>query len=146
MHWARRIVQGIPLLGEGHSLEQSRLCRAIIPWAPIPSGEEAVERYLGEIKRISGESFQKIRGFRYLVHKKARGVMLEENFIKALKSLGKKGYVFDLGIDKHRRGKWQLEEAVEMIERVHDGIEDKDKLCFVISELILQVQLDFIEC
>ncbi|TQS34223.1 hypothetical protein Golomagni_05402 [Golovinomyces magnicellulatus] len=131
---ARRIALGTPRNGEGHSAEQKQLCRGIIPWAPIPCGEEVLELYLTQVKIHAGESLPKIRGFRYLVHDKPRGVMLEENFIKGLQWLGRKNFTFDLGIDQHRRGKWQLEEAIQMISKAHDGVKDEDKVHVIIMQ------------
>ncbi|RKF79786.1 L-rhamnono-gamma-lactonase [Golovinomyces cichoracearum] len=133
--FARRIALGTPRNGEGHSAEQGQLCRGIIPWAPIPCGEEVLELYLAQVKVHAGESFPKIRGFRYLVHDKPRGVMLEENFIKGLQWLGRKNFTFDLGVDQHRRGKWQLEEAIQMISNAHDGVNPEDKVHVIIDHL-----------
>ncbi|RKF75374.1 L-rhamnono-gamma-lactonase [Golovinomyces cichoracearum] len=133
--FARRIALGTPRNGEGHSAEQRQLCRGIIPWAPIPCGEEVLELYLAQVKVHAGESFPKIRGFRYLVHDKPRGVMLEENFIKGLRWLGRRNFTFDLGVDQHRRGKWQLEEAIQMISNAHDGVNPEDKVHVIIDHL-----------
>jgi len=60
--------------------------------------------------------------------------MLQDEFIEGLKWLGKKGFVFDLGVDQHGGGKWQLEEAVEMIENAHEGVDEEEKVTFIISE------------
>ncbi|KAI6247366.1 L-rhamnono-gamma-lactonase [Erysiphe necator] len=135
VEFAKRVALGTPLPGEGHSAEQAKLCRGIIPWAPIASGEQVLERYLLHVKNHAGDSFSKIRGFRYLVHDKPRGVMLEDNFIQGLKWLGRNKFVFDLGIDQHRRGKWQLEEAITMIERAHDGVNPEDRVHIIINHL-----------
>lgn len=93
-----------------------------------------MQRYHGEVEKHAGESFAKIKGYRYLVQSKPKGTMLQENFIESLKWLGRKGLVFDLGVDQHSGGKWQLEEAVEMIEKAHEGVKEEDKVTFIISE------------
>jgi L-rhamnono-1,4-lactonase len=131
--WLKRIALGTPRVGEGHNAEQKKLCLAIIPWAPLPSGEAVLERYVDEVKKHAEGSFEKIRGFRYLVQDKPKGVMLQPGFIEGLKWLGKRGYVFDLGVDQHSGGKWQLEEAVEMIEKAHEGVPESEKVVFIIS-------------
>jgi L-rhamnono-1,4-lactonase len=131
--WLKRIALGTPRDGEGHTEEHRKMCLAIIPWAPLPSGAEIMERYVKEVEKHAGASFGKIKGFRYLVQDKAKGTMLQHGFIEGLKWLGKKGYVFDLGVDQHSRGKWQLEEAVEMIEKAHEGVEEAAKVTFIIS-------------
>ena len=132
--WLKRIALGTPKEGEGHTPEQKKLCLAIIPWAPVPSGADALERYVAEVKKHAEGSFGKIKGFRYLVQDKPKGTMLQHGFIDGLKWLGKKGYVFDLGVDQNSGGKWQLEEAVEMIEKAHEGVEEEENVTFIISE------------
>ncbi|KAG0646059.1 L-rhamnono-gamma-lactonase [Hyphodiscus hymeniophilus] len=133
--WLKRIALGTPKDGEGHKEEQKKLCLAIIPWAPLPSGEEVMGRYLREVEKHAEGSFEKIRGFRYLVQDKPKGTMLQDGFIEGLKWMGRKGYVFDLGVDQHNGGRWQLEEAVAMIEKAHEGVEEKDKVTFIINHL-----------
>lgn len=132
--WLKRIALGIPRDGEGHSAEQKELCLAIIPWAPVPSGAEVLERYVNEVEKHAEGSFSKVKGFRYLVQDKPKGTMLGDGFIEGLKWLGRKGYVFDLGVDQHSGGKWQLEEAVEMIQRAHEGVPEAEKVTFIISK------------
>jgi L-rhamnono-1,4-lactonase len=105
--WLKRIALGTPREGEGHSAEQKKLCLAIVPWAPVPSGAAVLERYVKEVEKHAGDSFGKIKGFRYLVQDKPKGTMLQDGFIEGLKWLGRKGYVFDLGVDQHSGGKWQ---------------------------------------
>jgi L-rhamnono-1,4-lactonase len=65
--------------------------------------------------------------------------MLHHGFIEGLKWLGRKGYTFDLGVDQHRGGRWQLEEAVTMIEAAHEGVAEKDKVTIIISEFPLMM-------
>lgn len=139
--WLKRIALGTPKSGEGHTAEDKKLCLAIIPWAPVPGGAEVMEKYVKEVENHAGESLAKIRGFRYLVQGKPRGVMLQDKFIEGLKWLGKKGYVFDLGVDQHSGGKWQLEEAVEMIARAHEGVPEEEKVVFIISEFLSTIFL-----
>ncbi|KAM3074221.1 L-rhamnono-gamma-lactonase [Clarireedia jacksonii] len=133
--WLKRIALGLPREGEGHTKEHAKLCKAIVPWAPVPSGAEVLERYVERVREEAGEAWEKVRGFRFLVQDKARGTMLEEKFIEGVKWLGKKGFVFDLGVDLHSGGKWQLEEAAQMMDRVHDGVSEEERVTVVISEL-----------
>lgn len=132
--WLKRIALGQPLEGEGHAAEHAKLCKAIIPWAPIPSGEKVLERYVKEVEREAEGSWGLVKGFRYLVQDKEKGTMLSAEFIEGLKWLGRKGFVFDLGVDLHSGGKWQLEEAMEMLERAHQGVEEGEKVTVIISE------------
>lgn len=131
--WLKRIALGTPRDGEGHSEDHKKLCLAIIPWAPLPSGEEVLARYVEEVKKHAEGSFPKIRGFRYLLQDKPKGTALTDKFIGSLKWLGKNGYVFDVGVDQHTGGKWQLEEAAQMIEKAHEGVAEEAKVTFIIS-------------
>lgn len=134
VEWLKRIALGTPKSGEGHTAEHAKSCLAIIPWAPLPSGEDVLERYVNEVEKHAEGSFAKVRGFRYLVQDKPRGTMIQKEFIEGLKWLGRKGFVFDLGVDLHNGGKWQLEEAVEMVEKAHEGVEEADKVTIIISK------------
>ncbi|KAI1425644.1 amidohydrolase [Xylaria sp. FL1777] len=133
--WLKRIITGQPKPGEGHTPEDASLCAAYIPWAPLPSGPPAMERYIELVRKEAGESWSKIRGFRYLLQDKPDGTMLQDDFIESLKLLGRKGYVFELGVDQHRRGRGQLEEVVEMIDRAHESVPEDDKVVFIINHM-----------
>jgi L-rhamnono-1,4-lactonase len=130
-----RIASGTPLPGEGHNAEDRDLCLGIVPWAPVSGGPDALEKYMALVKERAGseEVWRKIRGVRYLVQDKPAGVMLQPAFIEGLKWLGRKGLTFDLG------GIWQLEEAVEMMRRVYEGVEEQKKVTIVISTSNLAV-------
>lgn len=130
----RRLVTGQPREGEGHSAEDARLCLGMVPWAPVASGPAELERYLEAAEKEAGpETWKRIKGFRYLLQDKPNEVALEEGFIESLKLLGRKGFVFEVAIDQHRRGRMQLENAIEMINRAHEGVEDEHKVVFVLS-------------
>ncbi|KAI1820415.1 amidohydrolase [Xylaria intraflava] len=133
--WLKRIITGQPKDGEGHSKEDASLCAAYIPWAPLPSGPAVMERYIELVKKEAGESWPKVRGFRYLLQDKPNGTMLQDDFIASLKLLGREGLVFELGVDQHRRGRGQLEEVVEMIDRAHEGVPDDEKVVFIINHM-----------
>jgi L-rhamnono-1,4-lactonase len=135
--WVKRIALGQPKQGEGHTKEDAKACLAIVPWAPIPSGVEIMKRYLDLVEEAAGESWEKVKGFRFLLQDKPNGTMLEDDFIESLKLLGRRGFIFDLGVDHHRRGKKQLDETVEMIGRAHEGVPEEDKVTFIISKSTL---------
>lgn len=130
---AKRMALGQPKDGEGHSAADAALCLAIVPWAPLPSGVEVMEKYLARVEEEAGEAWPKIKGFRYLAQNKPHGTMLEEDFIEGLKLLGRKGFVFEVGVDQHRRGKKQLDEMIEMIDRAHTDVPEDEKVTFIIS-------------
>ncbi|KAL1875387.1 L-rhamnono-gamma-lactonase [Diaporthe australafricana] len=138
--WLARIAGGRPRPGEGHEEKDSSLCMGIVPWAPVPAGAEVLERYIDAVRetcvRDGGEGvWEKVKGFRYLLQDKPAKTMLDPKFIDGLKLLGRKGLVFDVGVDQHRRGRAQLEEAVEMVDRAHDGVPDGEKVTFILNHL-----------
>ncbi|KAF4580361.1 amidohydrolase family protein [Ophiocordyceps camponoti-floridani] len=130
-----RVALGNPLPDQGHRPQDAALCLAIIPWAPMAQGAKVLESYLGDVRRLAGDAWPKVRGFRYLLQDKPQGVMVEEPFIDALKLLGRKGFVFEVAVDQHRRGKKQLEDVVAMIERAHEGVSEDEKVTFILNHL-----------
>ncbi|KAF4974265.1 hypothetical protein FZEAL_8814 [Fusarium zealandicum] len=133
--WLKRVALGQPHDGEGHAADDAKLCLGIVPWAPVPSGPEAMESYLDRVKEEAGEAWSKIKGFRYLLQDKPHGTMLEDNFIESVKLLGRRGFAFDVGVDQHRRGKKQLDELIEFVDRVHDGVPEEEKVTLVLNHL-----------
>ncbi|KAI0134541.1 amidohydrolase [Xylariales sp. AK1849] len=133
--WLKRIALGQPKEDEGHTKEDASLCAAYVPWAPLPSGPKAMEKYIDLVEKEAGDSWKKVRGFRYLLQDKPNRTGLSDDFIESLKLLGRKGLVFDLGINQHDRGRVQLEETVEMIERAHEGVPEDEKVTFIINHM-----------
>lgn len=103
----------------------------------MPDGAVLLERYVQKVKQAAetDDVWRKIRGVRYLVQDKPSGVMLQPEFIDGLKWLGRKQLTFDLGVDARQGGLWQLREAVEMMERVYEGVDEKDQVVMVINYL-----------
>lgn len=150
VRWLARIASGRPNPGEGHEPgDRDRdLCKGIVPWAPVPGGEAVLGRYIeavratclraqegGEEEEGEGESvWKRVKGFRYLLQDKPDGTMLDDKFVEGVRLLGRKGLVFDVGVDQHRRGRAQLEEVVELVERAHEGVKQEEKVIFILSE------------
>jgi L-rhamnono-1,4-lactonase len=133
--WLRRVATGQSKDGEGVAAEDAKLCLGIIPWAPMVLGPAQLEKYLVDAEKEAGPAWSKVKGFRYLLQDKPNGTGLTDEFIESLKLLGRKGYIFDMGVDQHRRGRIQLEELVDMIDRAHDGVEkEDDKVVFILSK------------
>lgn len=131
----RRIVTDAPREGEGHGVGDGALCRGIVPWAPVDLGAAKVEEYLRRAEEVAGEeTWARVKGFRYLLQDKKDGTAVSEEFVEGLKVLGRRGMVFDVGVDQHRRGKRQLDEAVEMVDRAHEGVEEGEKVVFILSK------------
>ncbi|KAK4038010.1 hypothetical protein C8A01DRAFT_17841 [Parachaetomium inaequale] len=135
--WMRRLATGTPSSpDQGHTAADAKLCLGFVPWAPLTLGPEELGKYLARAEEEAGaETWAKVKGFRYLLQDKENGTALGEGFIESLKVLGRKGFVFDVGVDQHRRGRVQLEEAVEMIDRAHEGVEEGEKVVFILNHL-----------
>ncbi|KAF7593386.1 hypothetical protein BBP40_011575 [Aspergillus hancockii] len=133
-----RIITGAPVPGEGHRDADRDLCLGIVPWAPVPGGPDALQKYMGLVReRTQTEDvWKKVRGVRYLFQDKPRGVMLQEEVVEGLKWLGREKLVFDLGVDTRQGGFWQLREAAEMMRRVYEGVQEEDeKVVVMINHL-----------
>ncbi|ELQ37195.1 amidohydrolase family protein [Pyricularia oryzae] len=135
VEWLARIVDGKPRDGEGHTPEDAPLCLGIVPWAPMNLGAAKVEEYLEQAEKVAGPAtWAKVKGFRYLLQDKPAASGLTEEFVESMRLLGKKGFIFDAGVDQHRRGRQQLDELVSMIDQAHDGIANEDdKVKFIIN-------------
>lgn len=141
VRFLRRVALGEPKDGEGHTADDKKLCLGIVPWAPIPSGPAVLEKYLDKVKEEAGEAWPKVKGFRYLLQDKPHGTMLEQDFIDSLKLLGRRGFVFEVGVDQHRRGRKQLDELIELVDRVHDGVPEDEKVKLIISMFLIPALL-----
>ncbi|KAK3370243.1 amidohydrolase [Podospora didyma] len=112
-------------------------CLAIIPWAPMNLGSEKLEAYLAAAEQEAGpDVWTKVKGFRYLLQDKPDGTGLTDGFIDCLKLLGRKKFVFDVGVDARVRKGSQLLEAVQMVTRAHEGVEEEDKVVFIFNHLL----------
>jgi L-rhamnono-1,4-lactonase len=131
-----RIITGAPVLGEGHRDVDRDLCLGFVPWAPLPGGPGALQKYMGLVReRVqTADVWKKVRGVRYLFQDKPSGTMLREEVVEGLKWLGREKLAFDLGVDARQGGIWQLREAVEMMRRAYEGVQEEDeKVVIVIS-------------
>jgi len=119
----------------GVDKDDAKLCLGIVPWAPMPSGAEVLEKYIAKVQGTAGEAWPKVKGFRYLVQDKPHGTMVQDKFIESLKLLGRRGLVFEVGVDHHRRGRQQLDELLAMIEKAHDGVPEEERVTFILNHL-----------
>ncbi|KAI4246620.1 MAG: hypothetical protein LQ352_006368 [Teloschistes flavicans] len=135
LDWIKRVADGTPRPGEGHEIQHGRLCLGIVLWAPVPSGAAAMQAFAQKAARRAGSTWQRVKGFRYLVQDKPRGTMLCDGFVEALRWMGHHKYAFDLGVDTRSGGPWQLDEAVEMISRAHEGLAEDQRVTIVINHM-----------
>lgn len=138
-----RIIKGVDDEGEGFDMESAKLMKGCVLWAPIDRGLDVFVRWLN-LENSTGLKW--VKGFRYLL----QGIRDKVEFdrlvrdpgsVEVLKYMGKKGWSFDVGVDQRQGGSWQLEKIPGLIERVHEGVEDKEKTVFVLSTCILVVMI-----
>jgi len=123
----------------------------LVPWAPIDEGSAALEKYMTLARSVAGEeTWARIVGWRFLVQGlRSEGpfgdVVGSEKWLDGLRWLGRqgrlwrgcgdaasgeagkksRGFTFDVGVDQHGAGTWQLEGFVACIENVR-ALEDED--------------------
>lgn len=141
--WISRVAAGTPRPGEGHNPNHAQHCLAIVLWAPLPLGPEALCRYVEKVKTRASSCWDLVKGFRYLVQDKPKGTMTQPDFIDSLHWLGEHDYTFDLGVDQRSGGDWQLVEAVEMIRKAHDGVSEEKKVTVVISRISSTLDFEY---
>ncbi|KAL8628279.1 hypothetical protein Q9189_006006 [Teloschistes chrysophthalmus] len=134
LDWIRRVANGTPRPCEGHGSQHAHLCLGVVLWAPVPSGAEVMQTFTQKAAKCAGSTWQRVKGFRYLVQDKPRGTMLSNGFVEALRWMGHHKYAFDLGVDTRSGGHWQLDEAEEMIRRAHKGLAEDQRVTVVISK------------
>ncbi|KAE8152571.1 hypothetical protein BDV25DRAFT_170230 [Aspergillus avenaceus] len=131
-----RIITGAPVAGEGHRETDRALCLGFVPWAPVPGGPRALEKYMGLVRERTGtEAWGKVKGVRYLFQDKAAGLMVKQEVVDGLKWLGRQKLPFDLGVDVRQGGMWQLREAVEMLRRAYEDVPEDERVTVVINHL-----------
>ncbi|KAL9615384.1 MAG: hypothetical protein Q9167_000212 [Letrouitia subvulpina] len=135
LDWIDRIAQGRPRPSEDHSPDHAALCYAVVLWAPVPLGAQAMSKYYDKVKHQADNLCHLVKGFRYLVQEKPSGTMLTDDFVDALRWMGQNGFAFDLGVDVRSGGLWQLGEAYEMIRRAHDGVSEDKQVRIIINHM-----------
>jgi hypothetical protein len=110
---------------------------AIVPWAPMDEGPEALESYVAKVKEAAGPHAERIRGFRYIVQDFAPGPsnpMLDQRFVESLQWLAKNKYSHDFVVDSAKFGVAALADIYECLSRVHTGLAQGVEGRFVIGK------------
>lgn len=112
---------------------------ALVPWAPIPEGVEAIAKYIASLPEAARTS---LRGFRYLlqdfppVSGTSNNPVLSEPFIDSLGYLVKHGFSFDFTVDARRFGVEVLQNILDCVNKVQAAQEaDGPAARFVIDHL-----------
>lgn len=121
----------------------SRMLLGIVLWAPVHLSPAVFEEWLSAARAAAGEeTWKRVKGFRYLLQSMTdradfEKVVFSDDFMSVLKSFkqyrGGRNFVFDVGVDQHSAGVWQLEDFIKVIDRVHEGVEEDGKVTFVLS-------------
>jgi len=152
--WAEEPLREIKLLdrliggelddGSGFAARHAGLVKGIVPWAPLDRGADGFREYLAEVRRaVSDETWGRISGFRFLLQgmrdeEQFAKLVLSEGCIEVLKCFREAGneFAFDVGVDQHSGGAWQLEVVAELMERVQEG---GKPVTFVLSKFSLSL-------
>ena len=119
----------------------SQLLVGIVAWAPMDQPTSVLEEWLRLVEGTAGaETWKRIKGFRYLLQaiqnqKDFEKLVESADFINNLKLLGRRGFAFDVGVDQHSGGTWQLEAMAKAMKKAHLGVSDEDQVIFVINHL-----------
>ena len=143
--WARGPLDEIKFLRsivEGKYGERdSDLLKGIVPWAPVDQPLRVLERWLELGKETAGaKTWARVKGFRFLLQAIVDQAQFEllvfsDSFVANMKLLGRKGFAFDIGVDQHSGGVWQLEAIHKAMELAHAGVAEEDKATFVLNHL-----------
>ena len=147
--WALQPLEEIKFLrsivnGE-YGARDAQMLLGLVPWAPVDREVGVFERWLNLAEETAGpETWRRVKGFRFLLQGITdravfEDLVLGEGFVAVLKSFRDKGrrFSFDVGVDQHSGGVWQLETVAQAIEKVHAGVEDEEqKTVFVLSMYI----------
>lgn len=138
--WLRRIVEGAPGDGENFQKEHGALMKGAVIWAPVDQGVNVFRKYVAVAREVAGEeTWKRVKGFRFLLQgildqNKFQDLVLSESFADVLEEMVSMGMSFDVGVDTHRGGPWQLEIATEAIERLRKRpSQSTNKTVFILS-------------
>jgi hypothetical protein len=134
LSFLKGVVEGTPSPGQVTISKDASLLKGIVAWAPIDRGLEAFQEYLKVAEKTAGkETWSRVKGFRYML----QGIRSEQKFksfvedpkvIKVLQAFGE-SYTFDVAVDQHHGGVWQLELVANFIETVSNS----SKTRFILS-------------
>ena len=115
--------------------------KGIVPWAPMTSSPSILEEYLQLARARAGEeTWKRVKGFRFLLQsirdpKTFIAVVQSDDFITNLKTLGRQGFSFDVGVDQRSGGIWQLNSMAVAMKMAHMDVEDEAKVTFVVNHM-----------
>ncbi|KAF2017669.1 hypothetical protein BU24DRAFT_155586 [Aaosphaeria arxii CBS 175.79] len=147
LEFLRRIVEGSPDEGDGFEAADAERMKGCVIWAPFHLESRLFDLYIRVAEEVAGPRlWAKVVGFRYLLQGindegEMRALVGSQRWVTNLLSLrrgrGGRGWAFDVGVDTHGGGIWQLDVAAGMIDKIR-GIEANDgagNVAFVLNHL-----------
>lgn len=119
----------------------SRMLQAIVAWAPMDQPTQVLEKWLRLAEETAGpETWKRFRGFRFLLQfiqdqNEFEKLVFGDAFIENLRLLGREGFSFDVGVDQHSGGTWQLEAVNKAMAKAHQGVPENEKVILVLNHL-----------
>jgi len=145
VQWAENPLQEVKfvrsIVDGKYGERDSRMLRGIVLWAPMNQSPEILRQWLRLAEETAGaETWKRVKGFRFLLQaihdqEEFKKLVLGEDFAANLKILGEHGLSFDLGVDQHSGGPWQLEIVYMAMQRAHEGVSEERKVWFIINHL-----------
>jgi L-rhamnono-1,4-lactonase len=147
LRFLRRMVEDTPQDGDGFEPGQGDKLAGCVIWAPFHLPIELFDLYLGMAEQVSGPClWQKVVGFRYLLQgikeeERLRNLLESKSWLQNILTLRRgrdgMGRAFDIGVDAHNGGIWQLEAAADMIGRIREleGDGQNGRVSFVLNHL-----------
>ncbi|ORY14155.1 hypothetical protein BCR34DRAFT_599360 [Clohesyomyces aquaticus] len=147
LKFLRRIVEGTPEEGDGFVPGEGEKMLGCVIWAPFQLPAPLFELYMQIAEELSGPKlWERVVGFRYLlqgitVESEMRNLVEGEAWLKNILRLRKgregKGWCFDVGVDAHRGGIWQMRVVADMVDRVREmeGGDEEGRVRFVLNHL-----------
>ncbi|KAM0720145.1 hypothetical protein Q7P37_004281 [Cladosporium fusiforme] len=133
--FVRSVVEG------AYGEKDSQMLLGIVLWAPMNQPPEVLQEWLHLAEQAAGpETWKRVKGFRFLlqaIHNEEnfKELVLGPDFAANLKILGQRGLSFDVGVDQHSGGPWQLEWVYVAMQKAHAGVSDEEKVTFIINHL-----------
>ncbi|PPJ51412.1 hypothetical protein CBER1_08572 [Cercospora berteroae] len=113
----------------------------IVAWAPMDQPTNVLEEWLRVAEETAGrETWKRVKGFRFLLQfiqeqEEFERLVWSDHFTKNLQLLGKRGFAFDVSVDQHSGGVWQLQAMATAMEKAHLDVSEAEKVTFVINHL-----------
>lgn len=122
--------------------EATALLGGIVLWAPMHQPTNVLEAWLRLAEETAGpKTWRRVKGFRFLLQSFTEPAQLREVlearpwFVRNLRLLGRRNYIFDVTVDPSTAGVWQLESVAEVLRKAQEGISEEEKVAIVLDHI-----------